>query len=228
MQTKILTLFYSTLFLVTSTTIVLPKTTPVTSGYWVDGYWDNTTQTWYDGYWVETPEQDCGYWVDGYWDGNTNIWYDGYWKDCYVQQNDSYIVHDSNYNYDYTNDSISIPDIGYSSNVYYDEYKAQEITDAWNSSYGFWMDGHFIIADHAYQGFKGIRFAPIGTIAYYTSGGTIATLQKVGEVQGYNTGYGLLVSDGSSIYDLYPNSVVMYTCNDAYGYNITITFWNYI
>ena len=66
---------------------------------------------------------------------------------------------------------------------------------------------------------------PIGSTAYLTLGGTTRTLTLASRYSGYNTSEGLYLSDWSDAMNVWDGDVIMYTCADASGQNIILTFW---
>ena len=98
----------------------------------------------------------------------------------------------------------------------------QPIVDAPNSAVLMNYMGRQIIADHAYQGFSVLRSCYPGTTGYLCGN----TITCVSTYQGTNTGYGILLDDGRYADEVYDGAYIMYTCNDATGVSVTVTFWN--
>ena len=109
---------------------------------------------------------------------------------------------------------------GYSAELY--SGSSQGIVDAWNSAaYMSWPNNMIAIADHAGQGFDAIKYSGSATI---TDNSTVTYLTCVARYQGYNTGNGINLNDGTFAESMgYP--YCMYTCNDSTGYSVTVTYW---
>ena len=111
-----------------------------------------------------------------------------------------------------------IPSLGVNVACYFGS--AQSIVDAQDSAAYFYAYGHAIIADHKHQGFNAIKSATNGTRA--TLGST--EYKFVAKINGHNTGYSLTDANGNLITNLYPGTLVTYTCNENWQ-NVTIVFW---
>lgn len=117
---------------------------------------------------------------------------------------------------------FSIPGVGLSVNCY--NSASQATVDAANSAAYFYLQGHLVVADHVNQGFNKIKSCKEGTIAYVPYGSGTVEYECVAVINGINTGYGLKTADGRDISELYPGSVVCYTCNGNWQ-NVTIVFF---
>ena len=103
---------------------------------------------------------------------------------------------------------------------------AQVICDEWDSA--VWLFGMRgcgnIIADHASQGFDGIKAAHQGTMAYLKTVEGIQLYVCVDILQGHNTGTYLTDNEWNRLMYNGEGSLVMYTCNENWE-NITIALW---
>lgn len=114
---------------------------------------------------------------------------------------------------------------GYSARVYQggaDNSVNQPIVDAPNSAVLMNYMGRQMIADHAYQGFSVLRSCGAGSVGSFCG----RTIVCASTYQGTNTGYGILLDDGRYADEVYDGTYIMYTCNDASGVSVTVTFWN--
>ena len=106
---------------------------------------------------------------------------------------------------------------------------AQIICDEWDSA--VWLVGMRgcpnIIADHASQGFDGIKRAHEGTLAYLKTSEGTQIYVCVNVIQGHNTGTFLTDYNGNRLYYDHDGGLVMYTCNENWQ-NITIALWQRI
>ena len=82
--------------------------------------------------------------------------------------------------------------------------------------------GRQMIADHAHQGFSVIRSCGAGSVGTFCG----RTIVCASSYQGTNTGYGIMLDDGRWADEVYDGTYIMYTCNDASGVSVTVTFWN--
>ena len=114
---------------------------------------------------------------------------------------------------------FSIPSLGVSVNCY--ASAAQSVVDAQNAAAYFYLQGHLIIADHVNQGFHKIKSCSKGTVAYAPNG---TKYECVAVMNGINTGYSLTTTDGTSIKELYPGTLVAYTCNSNWQ-SVTMVFF---
>lgn len=114
---------------------------------------------------------------------------------------------------------------GYSARVFQgggDNYVNQPIVDAPNSAVLMNYLGRNMIADHAYQGFSVLRSCGAGSVGTFCG----RTIVCASTYQGTNTGYGIQLADGRWADEVYDGNYIMYTCNDAAGVSVTVTFWN--
>ena len=93
----------------------------------------------------------------------------------------------------------------------------QWIVDAPATAAMFDYGGKTVIADHAAQGFKAIRWNNTADICGHR-------YRKVSEYIGYNAGYDMYAG-GVPAYAVPDGEVIMYTCLDGGGYNIAVTYW---
>ena len=98
----------------------------------------------------------------------------------------------------------------------------QPIVDAENSAVLMNYLGRQMIADHAHQGFSVIRSCASGSVGSLCG----RTIVCISSYQGTNTGYGIRLDDGRWADKVYDGTYIMYTCNDAEGTSVTVTFWN--
>ena len=98
----------------------------------------------------------------------------------------------------------------------------QPIVDAPNSAVLMNYLGRQMIADHAHQGFSVIRSCGAGSVGTFCG----RTIVCASSYQGTNTGYGIMLDDGRWADEVYDGTYIMYTCNDASGVSVTVTFWN--
>lgn len=122
--------------------------------------------------------------------------------------------------------SISIPAINYSMALN-STGDPQAVVDDPNQAYYGLEDllNHHTIADHARQGLSGLKNTPVGTTATLVWDGQPTELTEIATVTGYNTGQGLFTDSGESVWDMYPNTYIIYTCLDTTGYSVVLTFW---
>lgn len=122
--------------------------------------------------------------------------------------------------------SICIPSIGYAMAL--DSHgDPQAVVDNPGTAYYGLEDllNHHTIADHARQGLHDLRDLPVGTTGALILGGHQTTIREIATMTGYNTGTGLYADSGESVWGMYPNTYIIYTCLDASGYSVVITFW---
>ena len=101
----------------------------------------------------------------------------------------------------------------------------QSIVDAQDSAaYIPWQD-KVMIADHASQGFSVIRTLSQGAQATIIDNSEIVNLSMVSTYQGTNTGNGIDLADGRYAETVDDGSYILYTCNDAEGISVTVTYW---
>lgn len=98
----------------------------------------------------------------------------------------------------------------------------QPIVDAPNSAVLMNYLGRNMIADHAYQGFSVLQSCGAGSTGTFCG----RTIVCASTYQGTNTGYGIQLADGRWADEVYDGNYIMYTCNDASGVSVTVTFWN--
>lgn len=98
----------------------------------------------------------------------------------------------------------------------------QPIVDAPNSAVLMNYLGRQMIADHAHQGFSVIRSCGAGSVGSFCG----STIVCASAYQGVNTGNGIKLNDGRWADEVYDGTYIMYTCNDASGTSVTVTFWN--
>lgn len=124
---------------------------------------------------------------------------------------------------------LTIPSVGVTVPLYKsnnsNEY--QTIVDAENSALFTTFMGKKMIADHAHQGFKKMRNATKGTVAYIQQGSTRRNLVCTAKyTNGVNMGNGIKI--GNQYADqMKDGDLFMYTCNDSEGVSVTVTFWNF-
>ena len=94
----------------------------------------------------------------------------------------------------------------------------QWIVDAPGTAAMFSLDGKTVIGDHAFQGFKAIRWNNSADICGHS-------YRKVSEYHGWNDGYDIYLDDGRAIAYVPDGEIVMYTCLDGGGYNVAVTYW---
>lgn len=104
------------------------------------------------------------------------------------------------------------------------ESSAQSVVDARDSAAYFYACGHWIIADHVHQGFGAIKGCKAGNTAYLETERGRTEYTCVDTIQGHNTGKELTDGDYQPIDELYPDTLVCYTCNDNWQ-NVTIVFF---
>jgi hypothetical protein len=102
----------------------------------------------------------------------------------------------------------------------------QSIVDGWDSAALMQMYGKNVVADHSSDGFSVLYGTGYGTQATIDDGQTTYFLTCTGNYQASNDGYDLVLSDGSSAFSNGSGNWIMYTCNDAAGVSVTVTFWN--
>ena len=117
---------------------------------------------------------------------------------------------------------FSVPDVGLNVGCY--GSSAQAVADANDSAAYFDACGHTVIADHVNQGFGAIKGCAIGDRAQLTTEKGEETYVWVGSIQGHNTGKELTDENYTPIDELYPDTLVCYTCNDNWQ-NVTIVFF---
>ena len=125
---------------------------------------------------------------------------------------------------------LSIPEVGYAMPLYDTASSGnyQAVVDAPNSALYTNYLGKMMIADHAAQGFSAMKSCYPGMRAYIIQGDTIHTLVCNSYYSdGHNVGDGILIN-GTYADEMNDGSLFMYTCNDASGYSVTLTFWSYI
>ena len=97
----------------------------------------------------------------------------------------------------------------------------QVICDAPDAACLFKVQQHWVIADHNYQGFDKIKGCQVGDVAY---GPDNRVYRCTSVIKGVNTGSLLTTTDGTRIDNMYPGSLVAYTCNDNWQ-DVTIVFF---
>ena len=182
------------------------KAVPHTDGYWTDGYWDGATQTWHDGYWTETSpnysytapaEVDtCGWVVD--WNNPAG----GY---CSYYQQPAQPAYQ---------ETGRVQVGGYSANIMWGI--DQWIVDMPGTAAMFDWNGRTVVADHASQGFKVIRWANTANV-----NGRVYHLAS--RYYGNWAGGSIYLSDGREFSQCYDGELIMYTCT---GSGATVTYWN--
>ena len=101
---------------------------------------------------------------------------------------------------------------------------AQSVVDARDSAAYFYACGHQVIGDHVHQGFGAIKRCRVGDTAQLVTPHGVERYTCVGQIRGHNTGTELTDWDYKPIDDLYPDTLVCYTCNDNWK-NVTIVFF---
>lgn len=101
---------------------------------------------------------------------------------------------------------------------------SQALVDAYDSAAYFHLQDHAVIGDHWNQGFDGIKQCVVGTQASLITNEETRNYVCIDKINGHNTGYQLTDNNYTPINDLYPGSLVCYTCNDNWQ-NITIAFF---
>ena len=117
---------------------------------------------------------------------------------------------------------FSVPDVGVNVGCY--GSSAQAVADANDSAAYFDACGHTVIADHVNQGFGAIKGCTVGDQAQLTTETGEERYVCVGSIQGHNTGKALTDENYTPIDELYPDTLVCYTCNDNWQ-NVTIVFF---
>ena len=117
---------------------------------------------------------------------------------------------------------FQIPDVGVDVACY--ESAEQSVVDAKDSAAYFYACGHWVIGDHVNQGFGAIKRCEIGDGAQMVTLQGVEHYTCVGLIQGHNMGTALTDLDYRPIDDLYPDTLVCYTCNDNWR-NVTIVFF---
>lgn len=113
--------------------------------------------------------------------------------------------------------TFSIPAFGLSVPCY--SSISQDVVDAANSAAYFHLQNHLIIADHVNQNFYKIKSCYAGVKAYM--GGV--EYECVTVMQGRNDGH-RLTANGQDISEIYPGTLVAYTCNSNWQ-SVTIVFF---
>ena len=101
------------------------------------------------------------------------------------------------------------------------------IVDAWDSAALFnTSTGCTVIGDHNNQGFNAIKRIQVGDMAeiQYLDG-NVDVYKCVAVVTGHNNGDYLTDDEGNRLYDVYPDKLVCYTCNDNWK-NITVVVFD--
>lgn len=124
-----------------------------------------------------------------------------------------------------SNGSVGRLSIGsYSAQLY--PGSSQSIVDAPDSAAYISWENIVMIADHAAQGFSIIRSLGPGASATITDDATITYLTCASTYQGTNTGNGIDLVDGRYAEQVGDGQYILYTCNDATGVSVTVTYWN--
>jgi hypothetical protein len=101
---------------------------------------------------------------------------------------------------------------------------AQGVVNAADSAAYFAYGAHMVIADHVNQSFSGLLDCAVGDVAQLTKDGGTEQYQCVAVIDGHNTGYDLTDENYTSIGELYPGTLVCYTCKNGWQ-NVTISFF---
>ena len=103
------------------------------------------------------------------------------------------------------------------------------IVDALDSATFFTTSsGSTVIGDHAEQGFDAIKRCSVGMVAEIQKrDSSIELYTCIGVIQGINNGKYLTDLEGNKLYDLYPNTLLCYTCNDSWE-SVTVVLFNKI
>ena len=117
---------------------------------------------------------------------------------------------------------FQIPDVGVDVACY--ESAEQSVVDAKDSAAYFYACGHWIIGDHVNQGFGAIKGCTVGDTARMVTPHGVEQYTCVGLLRGHNTGTELTDWDYKPITDLYPDTLVCYTCNENWR-NVTMVFF---
>lgn len=121
--------------------------------------------------------------------------------------------------------TLSIPNVGIKVCCYKPvNNNGQEIVDRENSAMIYHsIKDCWILADHNNQDhFNNIKKCHIGTTGQIVcQDGSVMNLTCIDVVKGHNTGKILTDENGNDMRDLYPNTVLAYTCNDKWQ-NVTI------
>lgn len=120
---------------------------------------------------------------------------------------------------------FKIPSLGINVGCY--NGSSQKTVDNANSAAYFNNSGHMVIADHVNQDFNSLKSCKQGDIAYVPVGGDSLKYECVAVMDGINTGYSLTTPDGRNISELYPGTVVCYTCNGN-STNVTMAFFKIV
>ena len=117
---------------------------------------------------------------------------------------------------------FSVPSVGVDVACYYSA--AQAVVDAADSAAYFDCSGHKVIADHVNQSFDGLKNCAVGDTAQVVGENGPEQYQCVAVSDGHNTGYDLTDENYVSIGELYPGTLVCYTCRNGWQ-NVTISFF---
>ena len=118
-----------------------------------------------------------------------------------------------------------IPDVDISVACY--AGSEQSVVDKKDSAAFFSGWNHQIIADHNNQGFDKIKSCTVGMLATLETNGESRTYQCVAKMLGHNTGKKLTDDNYNPINNIYPQSLVCYTCNESWT-NITMVFFELV
>lgn len=101
----------------------------------------------------------------------------------------------------------------------------QSVCDATDSACWFELNGQSAIGDHNFQGFTRIkRMIPGKTIVYINDGYTVQKYKCIDKMCGHNEKNYFATASGTPLGELYPNSLMLYTCNDLTSRNITMVY----
>lgn len=131
----------------------------------------------------------------------------------------------SNALYDTADGSVGRLTIGgYTAELY--TGSSQTIVDAADSAAYIPWGNIVMIADHAFQGFDVLYSCGAGSTATITDNSTVTYLTCASTYQGNNSGNGIDLADGRYAEQVSDGSYILYTCNDAAGVSVTVTYWN--
>lgn len=100
----------------------------------------------------------------------------------------------------------------------------QAVVDAADSAAYFDYGGHKVIADHVNQSFGGLSQCVAGDRAQLETEWGVENYACVAVINGHNTGYDLTDENYVTIEELYPDTLVCYTCSSGWQ-NVTISFF---
>lgn len=131
-----------------------------------------------------------------------------------------------------TDGRLIIPELGinvalYSCNPDEDINYAQYIVDCEDSADYYTRNGTIIIGDHKNQGFSGLYDAYVGEYAYILHSDGSVTKLVCERKTDHGTNSGPLYDEYGNMASMCSQPLMMYTCNPAGWWDITIVYWNY-